>query len=161
MVNGEMQLNVLGEMVRAEWFRSAGIRREIEVFSDEFVVMPSHIHGIVGIVDDHNSSDDGGVPLRKAPPDNNPPDHTPPHRVPRSLGSFIAGFKSAATKRINVYHKTPGILIWQHNYYEHIIRDDQSLRRIRQYSAENPTRWDVDRQNPSVIQTEREDPWLG
>ena len=51
VVNGEMGVNVFGEMVRAEWFQSAEIRQEIELFADEFVVMPNHIHGILWIVE--------------------------------------------------------------------------------------------------------------
>jgi REP element-mobilizing transposase RayT len=54
---------------------------------------------------------------------------------------FIVGFKSAATKRINALWGTPSAPVWQRNYYEHIIRDEKSLNRIRQYIAENPLRW--------------------
>jgi REP element-mobilizing transposase RayT len=41
--------------------------------------------------------------------------------------------------------------LWQRNYYEHIIRDDESLERIRRYIADNPVRWSVEREDPSVI----------
>ena len=47
--------------------------------------------------------------------------------------------------------KTPGAPIWQRNYYEHIIRNDESLNRIRRYIAENPLRWHLDRENPERI----------
>jgi REP element-mobilizing transposase RayT len=40
--------------------------------------------------------------------------------------------------------------VWQRNYYEHIIRDDPSLRRIRAYIAANPLRWHHDRENPAA-----------
>jgi REP element-mobilizing transposase RayT len=53
---------------------------------------------------------------------------------------FIVGFKSAATERINALRGTPSAPVWQRNYYEHIIRDEKSLNRIRQYIAENPLR---------------------
>jgi hypothetical protein len=55
IVAGEMRLNEYGEIVQKEWFRSAEIRREIVLFSDEFVVMPNHIHGIVRIVESPNA----------------------------------------------------------------------------------------------------------
>nr|WP_290668599.1 hypothetical protein [Ardenticatena sp.] len=55
VVDGDIVLNAFGEIARAEWFRSAEIRAEIELFPDEFVVMPNHIHGIVWIVE----TDDG------------------------------------------------------------------------------------------------------
>ena len=47
VVNGEMKPTPLGNIVREEWFRSAAMRREIELFEDEFIIMPNHIHGIV------------------------------------------------------------------------------------------------------------------
>jgi hypothetical protein len=56
------------------------------------------------------------------------------------LASFIAGFKSATTKRINALRGTPSAPVWQRNYYEHIVRNEKSLNRIRQYIAENPNR---------------------
>ncbi len=43
----------------------------------------------------------------------------------------------------------PGRL-WQRNYYEHIIRDEESLNRIREYIANNPLQWDLDRENPNL-----------
>jgi hypothetical protein len=64
---------------------------------------------------------------------------------------FIVGFKSAATERINALRGTPSAPVWQRNYYEHIIRDEKSLNRIRQYIAENPLRWHLDAENPNRI----------
>jgi REP element-mobilizing transposase RayT len=49
-----------------------------------------------------------------------------------------------------VYRQTPGITVWQRNYYEHIIRDDGALQRIRAYIAANPLRWHHDRENPTA-----------
>jgi hypothetical protein len=45
---------------------------------------------------------------------------------------------------------TPGTPVWQRNYYEHIIRDDESLNRIRQYIIDNPVRWALDHENPAM-----------
>jgi putative transposase len=64
----------------------------------------------------------------------------PPMR-PRSLASFIAGFKSATTKRINTWRDAAGTPVWQRNYYDHIIRNDQSLQHIRYYTTNNPLTW--------------------
>ena len=71
---------------------------------------------------------------------------------PRSLGAFIAGFKSAATKRINEFRGTPRVPVWQRNYHERIIRDADELHRIRQYIIDNPARWDMDRDNSDTHQ---------
>jgi REP element-mobilizing transposase RayT len=60
---------------------------------------------------------------------------------PKSIGALVAGFKSAATRRLNQLRETPGAAVWQRNYYEHIIRDESSLYRIRAYIAANPARW--------------------
>ncbi len=78
---------------------------------------------------------------------------------PRSLGAFIAGFKSAATKRINELRGTPRVPVWQRNYHEHVIRDDASLHRIRQYIIDNPSRWAFDRENPSACQPAPAEAW--
>ena len=74
---------------------------------------------------------------------------TPPYlyRRPRSIASVVAGFKSAVTKRINEIRGTPGLPVWQRNYYEHIIRTEEELNRIRQYIIDNPVHWEEDEEN--------------
>ena len=146
VVNDEMELNALGVIVRKEWFRSADIRQEIKLHHDEFVVMPNHVHGIVWLIGDDVGAH-GRAPLQW-------------QRLAKSLGSFIAGFKSAVTKCINEYRHTPGTPVWQRNYYEHVIRDDASLDRTRQYIIDNPARWAFDRENPLVTTPEAENAWL-
>ncbi|MGH7871799.1 MAG: transposase, partial [Candidatus Binatia bacterium] len=49
--------------------------------------------------------------------------------------------------------------LWQRNYYEHVIRNEESLNRIREYIVNNPIQWDVDRENPAVITPEAENAW--
>ncbi|MEH2452882.1 hypothetical protein [Nostoc sp.] len=71
-----------------------------------------------------------------------------PSRKPRSLGSLIAGFKMAVTKRINVLRDTPSVPIWQRNYYEHIIRNQVALHKIREYVQINPQSWNCDQLHP-------------
>ncbi|MEH1840426.1 MAG: transposase [Nostoc sp.] len=71
-----------------------------------------------------------------------------PNRKPRSLGSFIAGFKMAVTKRINLLRGTPRVPIWQRNYYEHIIRNEAALYKIREYVETNPISWNIDQLHP-------------
>jgi putative transposase len=114
---------------------------------DEFVVMPNHLHGII-FIEELDVGATGGSPFRSGP-------------RRRSLGSFVSGFKSATTKQINALRQTPGVLVWQRNYYEHVIRNEQSLDRIREYIANNPARWDFDRENPAAIKPEPLDVWRG
>jgi len=70
--------------------------------------------------------------------------------VSGSLPTMIRSFKSTVTKQINEMCNTPGAGFWQRNYYEHIIRNDNELNRIREYITHNPVRWDMDRENPDV-----------
>ncbi|MEM6429661.1 MAG: transposase, partial [Deinococcota bacterium] len=67
-----------------------------------------------------------------------------PVRKPKSLSTFVAGFKAACTKRINKHRQTPRIPVWQRNYYEHIVRDEDSLNNIRKYIINNPANWQQD-----------------
>ncbi len=155
IVDGDMRLNEVGEIARTEWEKSAAIRREIE--SDAFVVMPNHIHGIVVIVEPTAVGADGRPPLPDtasgigghghAPLRDAPSPNVPPYRKPKSLGAFIAGFKAAATKRINEMRAMPGAPVWQRNYYEHIIRTEKELETIRRYIINNPRRWELDEEN--------------
>jgi putative transposase len=128
----QMSLNSFGDIAREEWLRTPAIRPEIIL--DEFVIMPNHIHGIIFITESVGAH--GRAPLRSA--------NQILFRPPGSLGSFVAGFKSITTKRINILRATPGMPVWQRNYYEHIIRDEQDLNRIREYINNNPLQWETD-----------------
>ena len=129
---GEVQLNDLGRIVDAEWRASTELRGEIEL--DMWTVMPNHVRGIVFI------ANSGAYAIR--------PYNTQEGSIPRSpsktLGAMIRGFKGATTARINQHRSKPGATVWQRNYYEHVIRDDEALNRIRQYIHDNPTPWALD-----------------
>jgi len=148
IVDGEMRLNEYGQIVRAEWFQTAVVRPYVMLHPDEFVVMPNHVHGIIWIVDIGAAGMVGatrvGATRRVAPT-------TPTPRGPDagSIGAIIGQFKSITAKRINALRDTPGAPVWQRNYYEHIIRDDHALARIRAYIQSNPQRWFDDRENLS------------
>jgi REP element-mobilizing transposase RayT len=66
------------------------------------------------------------------------------------LGAIVGNFKSVTTRRINRMRHSPGARVWQRNYYEHIIRDEDALERVREYILNNPARWDEDRENPRL-----------
>jgi len=65
-----------------------------------------------------------------------------------SIPTIIRGFKSAVTKQINAIRNMHGIPIWQRNYFEHIIRDEESLWKIREYIVNNPINWQQDEMYP-------------
>jgi len=48
--------------------------------------------------------------------------------------------------------------VWQRNYYEHIIRHEIELNRIREYIMNNPSSWEMDRENPAGRRSGRERP---
>ena len=138
IIDYSMQLNQYGEIVREQWLQSAVIRTEIEL--DEFIVMPNHFHAIVII---NPVGANGHSPLPKS---SNKP--IMPLMKPKSLSSLMVGFKSSVTKQINLIRHTPGAKIWQRNYYEHIVRNKQSLNNIRQYIINNPLSWGKDQLHP-------------
>ena len=146
VIDGEMVLNPVGRIVEKEWLKAAVVRSNVTL--DEFVIMPNHLHGII-VMGDSNV----GATCQVAP--------TRAHSVIRasdtkrakgpkagSLGAIIGQFKRTATMRINRLRGTRRKPVWQRNYYEHVIRSDESLNRIRAYIHYNPARWDLDKYNP-------------
>jgi putative transposase len=158
--DGEMKLNRRGEIVKEEWFASVNIRKEIRLHPEEFMIMPNHVHGIMWIemdeshvgADDINVGADGinvKADSRRRLPVHKNNGRSPLQRTqmkPRSLGSFIAGFKSSVTKRIRDELNETGI--WQRNYYERIIRNERELDAICRYIEANPLNWMEDDENP-------------
>ena len=142
VVDGEMRLSEAGRIVHEEWLRTEAIRSEVEL--DVFQVMPNHFHGIVIITD-------------LVPPNQETPGvagahgRAPLRRAPKSLGSLVAGFKSAVTKNINQMRRTPGRPVWQRNYYERVIRNQGELEGIQDYIVGNPAKWQEDAENPKNI----------
>jgi len=77
-----------------------------------------------------------------------------------ALSEILRGFKTFSSRRINEMRGSPGIPLWQRNYYEHIIRNQKSMDKIRRYISDNPARWAVDRDNPDSAECEAKDAWL-
>jgi len=140
IVGSDVYLTGWGEIVQEEWLRTPQIRPE--VLLDEYVVMPNHFHAVVVVVEDTR-------PLPSVDKVIEAPEPTGVRRPARSLGSLVAGFKISTTKRINVLRGTPGAPFWQRNYYEHVVRNDVDMDRIRTYIRNNPLRWSDDEYNPS------------
>jgi hypothetical protein len=70
-----------------------------------------------------------------------------PGVAPGSLGAIIRGYKSAVTYAVNTAQNQRGAVLWQRNYYDHIIRNDHELNKIRWYIINNPLNWQLDRDN--------------
>jgi REP element-mobilizing transposase RayT len=161
IIDGSMQLSKIGEIVADEW-RQIAIKRR-DVWLDEWVVMPNHLHGIVVIAREPCVE----TPQRPRVGDRIASDQLPTERphgeamqrgvftrvafriLPGSLAAIIGQFKSRATKRAwQLGFEDFG---WQRRFYDHIIRDDTSLDNIRQYIVENPAKWESHEELPENL----------
>ena len=132
--NGQMALNKLGTIVFDSWMSITERRSNLRL--DHFVVMPNHLHGIILIGETEQKDTciaESLVSTKK-----------PGKLSSDSLGTIVGQFKGAVTKRAKTQSIPSASRIWQRNYYEHIIRDEDSLNRIRAYVVENPLRWTED-----------------
>lgn len=116
-----MALNEYGEIVQHTWDDLVNHIEGIEL--DAFVVMPNHFHGIVVI--------DSRAGLEPAP----------------TLSEIVRQLKTFSARRINKIRDTQGVPVWQRNYYERVIRDENELSRVREYIVNNPANWLTDENN--------------
>ena len=117
-------LNECGKVVKRCWLEIP--QHFPSVALDAFVVMPNHLHGIFLVRLGAETEIRAG---------------------PWHLGTVVAAFKSAAAKEVGPLIAIPSRAVWQRGYYEHIIRNDIDLDRIRQYIADNAFRWADDPEN--------------
>ena len=138
--DNQVVLSKAGKVARSEWFRTTAIRPYVELFEDEFIVMPNHIHGIIWLtrrgtarraptMDEYQSVEQFGKP------------------VSGSIPTIVRAYKSAVTHAINASQNTQGQPVWQRNYYEHIIRDEKDYENIVEYIYQNPHNWEKDEEN--------------
>jgi REP element-mobilizing transposase RayT len=164
IVEGEMRLNEIGEIARHEWQKTSVLRANVELGA--FVVMPNHFHAIVHIVEESPAAaimeDAGGRgTARRAPTNERENLERFGKPVSGSIPTIVRSFKSAVTKQINQLRDTPGLTVWQRNYYDptrknrsgahtdrtgagnsrHIIRTDKEYLNIEGYILENPIHW--------------------
>ena len=133
VVNEEMKLNETGDMVKSVWYDLPKHYSNIEL--DQFVIMPNHVHGIIAFCDSV------GAGLKPAPTT------LQNHGLPE----IVRALKTFSSRNINLFLKTPNRPIWQRGYYEHVIRDEESLNKIRNYIIQNPLSWHLDRENQDRI----------
>lgn len=141
VINGEMRLSRYGEIVNKFWHKIAGHFPNVK--TDMFVVMPNHMHGIIFITDERR----GGV----SPPNQLHRGEETSPLPKRILGQIIAYFKYQTTKQVNQILNTEGTSLWQRNYYEHVIRNEDDLKQVREYIVNNPLKWELDSENPENV----------
>ena len=177
--NEKMYLSEFGKIIESEWIKSFNIRHEL--FLEEWIIMPNHIHAIIqliqldgiGVVPKTTVDEDcenpvethGRVSLQqysltqslnpKISQDDPPfPAHENNlHRLPRSLSSFIAGFKSSVNSKIDNYIDTHELEMvkfnrnnpfFQRNYYDHIIQNPADYENTKYYIQNNVKNWKDD-----------------
>lgn len=146
--NGRMHVDTYGDIIYECWAELPKHYANIQL--DSFVVMPNHIHGIVVIIDDISVGAIHESPL-------------PRNKIERRrmlIPKIVGRFKTNSAKRINQLRKTPEVRVWQRNYFEHIVRNEKALRRIREYIITNPDRWQYDKENPNFTGTDDFDSWI-
>ncbi len=121
VTDGTMHLSRVGRIAEEEWLRTPSVRSGVSL--DVHVVMPNHLHGILLI-------DDAGIDLG---------------RLPATVGAIIRGYKGATTRRVTEALPSSTGKVWQRGYYDHIIRSESDMQRIREYIVNNPLQWSLDR----------------
>ena len=134
VVDGKMTLNEPGLIVEDCWEWLS--KQYPHVILDTWTVMPNHLHGIIII------THDGRGGSRTAPT-------VMAKRKP--LGRLIGAFKTVSTKRINALRETPAVPVWQRNYFERVIRNENELIRTSEYILNNAAHWAEDENNPAVM----------
>jgi putative transposase len=134
IVDGEMILNDYGRVADEFWRAIPKHFPNVELGA--FVIMPNHIHGIIVITD-------VGATQCVAP---TVTITSPCGPKSRSIGAIVGSFKSAVSYRLNKQFNITNI--WQRNYHERIIRDDDEWNKIHLYIEANPANWTEDPENP-------------
>ena len=153
VVEGKMQLNDIGQLVEQEWLNTINIRHD-DVRLHNYIVMPNHFHAIIEIRRGESHSPQSHSPqshssqphsLKSLSPqtinEGNINKNDSPQRMKspsKTVGAIVRGFKGAVSRQL-------GYTVWQRNYYEHIIRTDESYRHISTYIENNPTKWQSDK----------------
>jgi putative transposase len=159
VVTDAMRPNAWGDVVAACWNQIPAHFPNVRL--DAFVLMPNHLHGILII---ENATDGRGTTSPRArdyasrAPTIDPVDSTGQRfgvLTAQSLPTVIRSFKAAVTQRVRALASKPDLQIWQRNYHEHVIRNEESLNEIRRYIQQNPLRWSLDRENPTNIRENR------
>jgi len=129
----------IGEIVFGELLNLPELRPYVLI--DDYIIMPNHIHVIFvlkgdndfGLPDGRDTVNRVSTPRKFGP------------LQPKSLSAIVNAFKCGVTRRC---HNNKLNFHWQHNYYEHVIRDEDDFVRIKEYIANNPTKWAESRNNP-------------
>jgi len=127
--NGKIELSEIGRVTEKAWLKIPEHFPGVSL--DEWIIMPDHVHGILLFSGEACLAPTTASTDRKLP----------------GLGAVVGSFKSAVTREARNCGVSRGPF-WQRGYYEHVIRDEAELDRVRDYILTNPLRWFLDRENP-------------
>ncbi len=149
VVDQAMSLSPIGEIAHQYWSEIPQ-HSPSNIQVDAFIIMPNHVHGIVVIEDTDGRRDiapHGDVARRGDVACNVSTGSTMSKISPKvgSLGAIVRSYKSAVTRWARMNHQP--FFDWQARFFDHIIRDEKGLNKIRDYIATNPAQWDTDRNN--------------
>lgn len=141
IIKEKMILNDAGKMIE-KWYCELE-NKFTDIKCREMVIMPNHFHCIVENV---------GADLRVCPHDlyKSGEQNVLGEHIGSPLRRVVQWFKTMSTneyiRNVKNLDWTPfNGKIWQRNYYEHIIRNDQSFHRISEYIINNPVKWTEDK----------------
>ena len=150
IIDDQVRLSMFGETARQCWEEIPHHFQNVHL--DEFVIMPNHLHGILSI---HN----GNTELVETRPVETRHVASLPHPSMSnksisnkfgplrsgSLQAIIHAYKSAVTRWCRKHGQR--YVVWQPRFYDHIIRSEESLNKIREYILDNPAKWVTDREH--------------
>ena len=149
--NGALNMSPQGRIADGFWRAIPEHFPQVELGA--YIVMPNHIHGII-ILDGRAATSSPTVGAQHAAPlpqsmPHPQSAHRGPNVMPGSLGAIVRSYKSAVTKA--VVQQFGGVSrVWQRNYFEHVIRDDDDWQRIHAYVESNIVNWAKDGENGPV-----------
>ena len=156
IVGKKIRLNDAGKMVSRVW---EGLpKRFPAIETDMFMVMPNHLHGIIVI---NQPAVPKRATTRVAPTKAMDGEADVPTANQFTLGDIIGAYKSLTTveyiRGVKTMDWTPFHgRVWHRNYYEHVVRHDESLQDLQQYILDNPAQWAFDKENPLANTPETE-----
>lgn len=128
VIDGRVQLNVLGRIVRDCWHDVP--LHFAHVAPDASIVMPNHLHAVLHLVDSAEGARRHGDRIERFG-----------MPVPGSVATIVRSFKAAATRAIRE-HTGQQIVVWQPRFWDRRLFGEQSMKRVRRYIADNPIRWE-------------------
>ena len=127
VIDGKMIGNRLGAVVEDCWAKLPDHYDNVSL--DSFVLMPNHIHGVIVL--------------------ESPPTGVAASTSRQGVPEIVRAFKTFSARKINTLRGSSGTSVWQRGFYDHVIRGERDLYRVRAYIMDNPRKWSEDPDNPA------------